>query len=652
MAAVHIHELWLLEEDEETGLPRWLTQLARRLTRKYGRRLKTRLAEDHSVRPEFRDDPEAFLLELAAALPDILVRQPDRARRAFTWLVEGYLKGGIRFAEDMMGTNSRAMSALAIWADKRQRHNYGLSDDIRDYPDLRALEKVTTRREQKSDAVPPSRMLQRAMSRPEVAKGTHVVHDGPDYMVVSVTNYPAARFWGSGTSWCTVPNEQECMYYLDQGPLYIVLDKRTDERFQFHPETAQFADTQDEMLYPEEIRSKFPTFPVVMGDDWWTFIEALLSRRRDNVPLHDALEALVHSPYSPTNAAVRILELAENTPKEVAEAFLTNDAAFEKFLEALPSASYKWNVLLKIAISLADHLPEEQSKKLFLEVFQLAKSDRYRNVEPVFDKIFEIPASLLPDQYVLDVSKNSLRQFWNPCIVLSKLLGVERKRPGIVRAFVDSLDSDESVAIAVCLLRDYDKNVDPKTEKLFRRVLRRVVDAPKVVLYAAADRHVDFEFVSRLFPLEVYTEALARAVEERHSALRRFLPSPHHIGETAKRALARLPGAARVKIPWLLYQESDTWAEEKNILALFDLLPPSDRMAALRYFLERAMALAPEAVRHLVDTIPHDVARAIAEPYARGAPWAGRVRNLLPDDMPELRAVDAERAGQMRFAEL
>lgn len=254
---MRISKLWLLEEDEH-GLPHWLSALLARLARTHARRLPARLRSDPSVPREEAGDPKEFLRQLARSLPEKLLRQPDRARHAFTWLVDRYVHGGIRMAEDMRSPESRAMRALEIWADKRNRHNLGLPDKLTGYPDLVSLERETTVRDSETGRPPTGRLFQKAMSRPEVAEGTELIYDGPHYMVVEVTSYPAARFWGSGTHWCTVPNRSECESYLLHGPLYVIIDKRDNEKYQLHAPSGQFADRHDEMLTMGEIESEFP----------------------------------------------------------------------------------------------------------------------------------------------------------------------------------------------------------------------------------------------------------------------------------------------------------------------------------------------------------------------------------------------------------
>ena len=45
----------------------------------------------------------------------------------------------------------------------------------------------------------------------------------------------AAQYYGKGTRWCTSAiNDNQFDYYNEKGPLHIIIDKSTNEKFQIH----------------------------------------------------------------------------------------------------------------------------------------------------------------------------------------------------------------------------------------------------------------------------------------------------------------------------------------------------------------------------------------------------------------------------------
>ena len=73
------------------------------------------------------------------------------------------------------------------------------------------------------------------------------VYEDDEWIVYVPHNHAAARRGGAGTRWCTA-SENEYYYncYSNQGPLYINIRKSDGARFQFHFESSQFMNADDE----------------------------------------------------------------------------------------------------------------------------------------------------------------------------------------------------------------------------------------------------------------------------------------------------------------------------------------------------------------------------------------------------------------------
>ena len=78
-------------------------------------------------------------------------------------------------------------------------------------------------------------------------KGKEVLLDDQNWQVIAIHNKGAACQLGKGTDWCTAAPGLEYFkkYYRPDDPLFYILDKYTNERFQFHFGTQQFMDKND-----------------------------------------------------------------------------------------------------------------------------------------------------------------------------------------------------------------------------------------------------------------------------------------------------------------------------------------------------------------------------------------------------------------------
>lgn len=81
-------------------------------------------------------------------------------------------------------------------------------------------------------------------------QGAEKVYEDEEWLVIVPKTEQAACLYGKGTRWCTAATGGKNMfdYYNRQGPLYININKRTGEKFQFHFPTRQFMDEEDEPI--------------------------------------------------------------------------------------------------------------------------------------------------------------------------------------------------------------------------------------------------------------------------------------------------------------------------------------------------------------------------------------------------------------------
>lgn len=79
------------------------------------------------------------------------------------------------------------------------------------------------------------------------ASNIEVPYEDKEWKVIIPKSYDASCYWGNGTKWCTATRESNEWYdtYSSQGPLYIIINKHTNEKYQFHFESEQFMNKND-----------------------------------------------------------------------------------------------------------------------------------------------------------------------------------------------------------------------------------------------------------------------------------------------------------------------------------------------------------------------------------------------------------------------
>lgn len=81
-------------------------------------------------------------------------------------------------------------------------------------------------------------------------EGAEKVYEDSQWLIVIPHTVEAAQLYGKHTKWCTAAEESDNMFdaYNSEGPLYINIDKVNNRKYQFHFETSQFMDEEDEPL--------------------------------------------------------------------------------------------------------------------------------------------------------------------------------------------------------------------------------------------------------------------------------------------------------------------------------------------------------------------------------------------------------------------
>mgnify|MGYP000849056617 FL=1 len=179
----------------------------------------------------------------------ILAFDPDPTKRHAQWLLNMLLKNNMQVedlpeARDLLSKFISAKGALP--PDQK---------DINRYRSLGALAAVVD----SGTEYLSNREIDRRLERAMLAQAD-VLLDTSEYRIVVPKTEEASCFFGVNTRWCTAARSSVNYFnhYNRQGPLYIVLHKPTNRRWQFHFPSKQFMDETDTQINLEAFKAEHP----------------------------------------------------------------------------------------------------------------------------------------------------------------------------------------------------------------------------------------------------------------------------------------------------------------------------------------------------------------------------------------------------------
>jgi len=183
---------------------------------------------------------------------------PSPAKKYVNWMIVRYLKGDIRRLEDIPSRIAPALSKFQSLQNKKK-----LKPEHSDINRIRSIEDVIDQYAEgktqgnKSQA----KSVERSMYD---SKKAELIFNSPEYKIVVPKTEEASCFFGKNTRWCTAAaNDNQFDNYSDQGPLYIVLHKPTNSRWQFSFASDEYMDERDdEVKIIEFLLSHGPVYQV------------------------------------------------------------------------------------------------------------------------------------------------------------------------------------------------------------------------------------------------------------------------------------------------------------------------------------------------------------------------------------------------------
>lgn len=298
-----------------------------------------------------RDDPT--IMALSKSVQDWAVKKivemceehDPTSKKAFVphilrWWVIGYGQGGLRRLEDL----SRVTEPLKTYVKFKNR----LSGINLKTITFRKFEEIMDETAQ----VPSGSEEDKAIERGFYERGeAELLLNDDQIKVVTPKTMEAAQYFGKNTKWCTsAKTDNRFASYNRHGPLYIILFKEHNVRWQFHFDRGEYMDeADDDVLF---------RIPKVMGEypqlrKWW---DETHRKRMENEVHRKRMGTMAASPMAAALESARnILYMLEPTmddwrkaakiSKKVVSWAKRDDAswAYEKFR---PTPE-QWDELLK-----------------------------------------------------------------------------------------------------------------------------------------------------------------------------------------------------------------------------------------------------------------------------------------------------------------
>ena len=162
--------------------------------------------------------------------------RPNKKGKYLDWLIRKAYASNNKILED----------ASKVKGDLELFDKYGtkLKKQIGDFKDQYDLSKAVSEIRNQQNSLKSNKEV-----ATEIKKGATKIFDDGKWLVVVPETKEASCYYGKGTRWCTAAdNDNMFDEYNKDGKLYIIINKDTDEKYQFHFESLSFMNSSDEPI--------------------------------------------------------------------------------------------------------------------------------------------------------------------------------------------------------------------------------------------------------------------------------------------------------------------------------------------------------------------------------------------------------------------
>lgn len=95
--------------------------------------------------------------------------------------------------------------------------------------------------------------------------GAEKLYDQDGILILQIKTKEAAMYYGANTRWCTAAKQHNMFdQYNKDGPLFVLIDKKKNKKYQWHIPSGQLMNEEDDAVYPSRFREQYPMFVDVM----------------------------------------------------------------------------------------------------------------------------------------------------------------------------------------------------------------------------------------------------------------------------------------------------------------------------------------------------------------------------------------------------
>lgn len=221
---------------------------------------------DYKPTPERME--ECNLLYVSMVINAMTAYDPTPNKMYSRWICERYASGGIPRWDDLI----KVRNALTRFHSLKASGYFKRNPDKAPMADIGRFDSLSTLGEfiydiPDEDGV-SNAARDRQMEEEMVKTGDVTILLNSDrFKVVIPHSETAASHFGRNTQWCTTSeNGGAFKSYARQGPLFIILDKPVNKRWQFHYPSEQFMDENDRSIIVDNVIG--PSFP----EEFWSVI--------------------------------------------------------------------------------------------------------------------------------------------------------------------------------------------------------------------------------------------------------------------------------------------------------------------------------------------------------------------------------------------
>ena len=181
--------------------------------------------------------PQDIFQQIISADPTYNIEKPNKMGKYGKWLLTLYQKQNIKI-EDLYKAKEYLSTFIKFNPKLQQK-------DIMKYHSLTELYTVI-----EPFLKNPQQTATKAEEIRNIKEGAEKVYEDGKWLVVVPHTEEASCYYGKGTQWCTAADKSNNMfdYYNKDGLLYINILKGTNTKYQFHFETQQFMDANDNQI--------------------------------------------------------------------------------------------------------------------------------------------------------------------------------------------------------------------------------------------------------------------------------------------------------------------------------------------------------------------------------------------------------------------